>query len=182
MKAVIFLALVLCATYAFHIEQSNNVGDITWPFTNCNADAINVTALTLTQQPAKNKNVTAKVVGKAISKVVGKEVAVGLLFGAGPVNVEYVPWTQKLDAGGVVNFNYDFNIPDFYRTVSTPSHVGQVHVRHVVHGSQRPSTRMPEVVLLHLMNANHLINNQQPHRSAFSSAYRTPRPIHGQPP
>jgi|JI6StandDraft_1071083.scaffolds.fasta_scaffold30947_2 hypothetical protein len=69
---LLLLAALLCSALAFHIEEKQAVGDVTWPYTACNADAINITGLALTTQPAKNKNITAKVTGKALAKVSGK--------------------------------------------------------------------------------------------------------------
>lgn len=46
-----------------------------------------------------------------------KEVDVGLLFNAGPVNVEYIPWSAKFTAGQPLNYTYKFEIPGFYNSV-----------------------------------------------------------------
>jgi hypothetical protein len=53
-----------------------------------------------------------------LSKVQLKEVAVGLTFNAGPVNVEYLPWAVKFDAGATLNYNYTFFVPDYFKAVS----------------------------------------------------------------
>jgi len=71
MKAVIFVVAVLCAACAFQIEESREVGDVNWPYTRCNADVINITGLTLAETPAKNSKNTAKIAGKALSRLAG---------------------------------------------------------------------------------------------------------------
>lgn len=62
MKGIFVIAAVVCVALTFRIAEEDTVGDINWPFTGCNGDSINITALALTAQPAKNKNITAKVV------------------------------------------------------------------------------------------------------------------------
>jgi hypothetical protein len=62
MRSLVVLLVLLSVAFAFRMDSEEAVGDVNWPFTNCNADSVKITALALTTQPAKSKNSTAKIV------------------------------------------------------------------------------------------------------------------------
>lgn len=67
-----------------------------------------------------------------INAIEVKEVDIGLLFNAGPVNVEYIPWSAKFNAGSVLNYTYKFEIPSFYNSVMAIINEGKIHLRDVL--------------------------------------------------
>lgn len=62
MKTLLLTTLLLAVTLSFRFQSDSN--DINWPFTGCNVDSIKFTNVTLSETPAKNKNITAKLVPK----------------------------------------------------------------------------------------------------------------------
>jgi hypothetical protein len=65
MKTLIVVAALIALSLSFRFEADTN--DINWPFTGCNVDSIKFTNLTLTETPAKNKNITAKLVNNCVT-------------------------------------------------------------------------------------------------------------------